>query len=348
MAVNETQAHPEVQSPSAAALMRLVIGGYTAQAVCVMARLGVADVLADGPQPVALIARRVGAHDRALYRVLRALVDASVVTELDHWQFALTPLGELLRSDVPGSLRAWAAMVGMPFWHRTWSELYEVARTGEPSFERANGANFFEHLSGNPDDADAFAAGMGSLYTYRSVIGPYDLSRFSTIVDVGGGDGAVLAGILSANPHLQGVLFDTPDAVAGAAIELSRAGVGDRCRVVGGDVLSSLPEGADLYLLSGMIHHETDDQAVKILTACRAAMADNSCLLIAETVLPDGNRPTIGKFMDLQMLVFTADGHFRTEAEIRSLLDQAGFRWVRIVQSSELVSLVEAAPQSPS
>ena len=214
MAVNETQAHPEVQSPSAAALMRLVIGGYTAQAVCVMARLGVADVLADGPQPVALIARRVGAHDRALYRVLRALVDASVVTELDHRQFALTPLAELLRSDVPGSLRAWAAMVGMPFWHRTWSELYEVARTGEPSFERANGANFFEHLSGNPDDADAFAADELP-HTYRSVIGPYDLSRFSTIVDVGGGDGAVLAGILSANPHLQGVLFDTPDAVAG-------------------------------------------------------------------------------------------------------------------------------------
>jgi precorrin-6B methylase 2 len=354
VAVDQTETGLAAQSPPAAAMMRLVVGGYASQALCVTARLGVADVLAEGPQPVELIARQVGAHDHALYRILRAVAELAVVTELDGRRFALTALGDLLRSDVPGSLRAWATMIGMPFWHRTWSELYEVARTGEPSFIRANGADFFEHLAANPEDARAFEAGMSSLYTYRTVIGAYNLSKFSTIVDIGGGSGAVLAETLAANPHLRGVLFDSPEAVACAAEVLSKAGVSSRCRVVGGDILSpvpgegGVPEEGDLYLLSGMIHVSTDDQAVRILSACRAAMSANARLLIAETVLPDGSRQAIGKFMDLQMLAFTADGYFRTEAEIRSLLGQAGFRWVRIAPSSAVVSLVEAVPRSLS
>lgn len=348
MAVDQTETGLAAQSPPAAAMMRLVVGGYASQALCVTARLGVADVLADGPQPVELIARQVGAHDHALYRILRAVADLAVVTELDGRRFALTALGDLLRSDVPGSLRAWATMIGMPFWHRTWSELHEVARTGEPSFIRANGADFFDYLAANPGDAHAFETGMSSLYTYRTVIGAYNLSGFSTIVDIGGGSGAVLAETLTANPHLRGVLFDSPEAVACAGEVLSKAGVSSRCRVVGGDVLSSVPGEGDLYLLSGMIHVSTDDQAVRILSACRAAMPANARLLIAETVLPDGCQQAIGKFMDLQMLAFTADGYFRTEAEIRSLLDQAGFRWVRIAPSSAVVSLVEAVPRSLS
>jgi hypothetical protein len=329
-------------------MIRLVVGAYTSQAICVIARLGVADALADGPLPVEVIARRVGAHDLALYRVLRALADVGIVAELDNRWFSLTPLGEILRSDVPGSLRAWATLIGMPFWHRPWGELHETVRTGEAVSDWGNGTDFFDYLAENPDDADAFEAGWASMYTYRNIIGTYDLSGFATIVNVGGGRGDVLADILSANPQSQGVLFDAPDAVAGAERVLSRAGVSSRCRVVDGDILSSVPGGGDVYLLSGMIHGLTDDEAVEFLRKCRAAMAVTGCLLIAETVLPDGSQPAIGKLMDLQMLVFTAGGHFRTEAEFRSLLDRADFRLARIVQSSPMVSLVEAAPLSLS
>lgn len=299
---------------AASAMIRLVVGAYAAQAICVAARLGVADVLATGPQPVDVIARRVGAHESALYRLLRALGDVDVVAELDDRSFALTPLGEILRSDVPGSLRAWATLIGMPFWHRSWSELYDGVRTGEVPFDRVNGADFFSYLAENPDDANTFESGFSAMYTYRNIFGTYDLRRFNTIVDVDADSGDVLADILSANPHLRGVPFDAPAA-----------------------------EG-DVYLLSGMLHGASDDEAVKILGACRAAMPSTACLLIAETVLPDGGRPSVGKLMDLQMLVFTADGRFRTESEFRTLLDQAGFRVVRIVPSSDMVSLVEAVP----
>jgi hypothetical protein len=332
-------------SPPASALIRLVLGAYGSQAICVAARLGVADELAGGAQPVDVIASRVGADETALYRLLRAVADLGVVAELDDRRFALTPLGEVLRSDVPGSLRAWAALVGMPFWHRPWSELHAAIRTGGTPFDRVNGAALVEYLAENPEAAAAFDAGWTSMYTYRTILGDYDLSRFSTIVDVGGDRGLVLAEILSANPHLRGVLFDTPEAVAGAEGELSRAGVTDRSRVVGGDILSSVPEGGDLYLLSGMIHGADDDEAVKILTNCRTAMAEHGCLLVAETIVPDGDRPSVAKLLDLQMLVLMDGGRFRTEAEVEALLDRAGFRLVRIVPSSAVVTLVEAVPR---
>jgi hypothetical protein len=328
----------------AAALIGLVVGAYAAQAVCVAARLGVADELADGPQPVGAIARRIGAHEPALYRLLRAVADTGVVAELDGRRFALTPLGEVLRSDVPGSLRAWATLVGMPFWHGPWSALHEAVRTGAAAFDRVHGTGLFDYVGQNSEAGEAFGAGMAAMYTHQTILGDYDLRGAGTIVDVGGDRGAVLAAILSANPHLRGVLFDAPDAVAGAEAELAVAGVADRCRVVGGDLLSSVPGGGDVYLLSGMIHNLGDDEAVKALTTCRAAMAEHARLLIAETVLPDGARPSVAKLLDLQMLVLTGDGQFRTESEIRSLLEQAGFRVVQVLPNSPAVTLVEAVP----
>jgi hypothetical protein len=348
MAANEIQATAPLQSTPAAAMINLIVGAYASQAICVTARLGVADVLANGPQPVEEIARQVGTYAFPLYRVLRAVADVGVVAELDCRHFALTPLGEILRSDVPGSLRAWATLIGMPFWHRSWSELHEALQAAESPFARANGAALFSYLAENPDDANVFDVGMASMYTYINVIGTYDLSAFHTIVDIGGGRGTVLAGVLTAHPHLRGVLFDTPVEVVGAEDELARAGVSDRCRVLGGDIFSSVPEGGDVYLLSGMIHNASDDEAVKIFSTCRAAMAEDGRLLIAETVVPDGSQPSVAKFMDLQMLVLTDNGRFRTESELGSLLDQAGFRLVRNVPSSPLVSLLEAAPRARS
>ncbi|PZS24530.1 MAG: hypothetical protein DLM61_21955 [Pseudonocardiales bacterium] len=166
--------------------------------------------------------------------------------------------------------------------------------------------------------------------------------------DVGGGRGGLLAAILSANPHLQGVLFDVPTVVAGAEEELAGTEVVGRCKVVSGDFFDSVPDSADAYLLSAVIHDWDDDQAVQILRTCRAAMADAACVLLAEIVLPDGPAPSMGKLADLEMLVMTAGGRQRTEAEHLELLARAGLRLTRIIPSASMVSLVEAVPDSPS
>lgn len=352
MAVDETPGlfAPPTEQPPAVAMLQLTMGALVSQAVSVIARLGVADVLAAGPQPVEQIAQRVGAHHSALYRVLRALGDVGVVAELENRQFALTPLSELLRSDVPGSMRGWATMVGMPFHRYPWTDLYETVLTGESAFDRVHGTKVFDYLAEHPEDAAIFDAAMTSISTNESVsiAKAYDFSRFNTIVDVGGGRGGLLAAILSANPHLQGVLFDVPTVVAGIDDELAAAEVVGRCEVVSGDFFDSVPDGADAYLLSAIIHDWDDDQAVQILRTCRAAMTDSACMLLAEIVLPEGPAPSMGKLADLEMLVMTAGGRQRTEAELRALLGRAGLRLTRTIPSTSMVSLVEAVPDSPS
>ncbi len=261
MGVDETpvMAASPTGQPPASTMLALTMGASISQAISVIARLGVADVLADGPREVGDIAQRVGAHGSALYRVLRALSDVGVVAELENRQFDLTPLGELLRSDVPGSLRGWAAMVGMPFHRYPWTDLYETVRTGESAFDRVHGTKVFDYLAEHPEDAAFFDEAMTSISTTEavSIVDAYDFTRFSTIVDIGGGRGGLLAAILSANPHLQGVLFDAPTVVAGTDDELSVSEVIDRCKVVSGDFFESVPQGGDAYLLSNIIRAGT-------------------------------------------------------------------------------------------
>lgn len=334
--------------PREMVLRQLTMGALVSQAVSVFARFGIADVVAAGTQGTDEIARLVGANGPALYRLLRTLGDAGVVVEHEHRRFGLSPLGELLRSDVPGSLRGWATMVGMPFHRYPWTDLYETIRTGESAFDRVHGREIFEYLAAHPEDAEIFDQAMISLSTgeVESIVAAYDFSCFRTIVDVGGGRGGLLAAILAANPTLQGVLFDMPTVVAEAGEELSVPDVLGRCKVVGGDFFDSVPDGADAYLLSAVIHDWDDDRAVSILKNCRAAMAGTARLLLVEIVLPDGAAASIGKLADLEMLVMTAGGRERTEAEHRALLAHAGLRLTRIVPGVGLTSLVEAVPEA--
>ena len=331
-------------------MRQLTQGALVSQAISVIARFGVADTLAAGPRDAHEIAELVGAHGPALYRLLRALGDVGVVAELANRRFALTPLSELLRSDVPGSLRGWATMFGMPFHRYPWTDLYETVQTGKSAFDRVHNAKLFDYLAEHPEDAAVFDAAMTSISTSAaaSIVQAYDFSRFSTIVDVGGGRGGLLAAILSTNPHLQGVLFDVRAVVAGDDDEISGAEVVDRCKVVSGDFFDSVPAGGDAYLLSNIIPSWDDDHAVEILSTCRAAMADTACVLLAESVLPEGAAPSMGKLVDLEMLVMTSGGCQRTEAEHRTLLGRAGLRLTRIVPSDGLVSLVEAVPDASS
>jgi hypothetical protein len=352
MAVDETPvpAGSPTEPPPAVVFHELTRGALVSQAISVFARLGVADALASGPRDAEEIAELTGTHGPTLYRFLRALGEVGVVAELENRRFALTSFSEMLRSDVPGSLRDRATIIGLPFQRDPWTDLYETIQTGESAFDRVHGTTFFDYLAEHHEDAAVFDAAMASVSAVLtvSIVQAYDFTPFSTVVDVGGGRGGLLAAILAANPHLQGVLFDRPAVVAGAEEVISSAQVVDRCKVVSGDFLDSVPEGGDAYLLSNVIHNWDDDHAVQILGRCRAAMVNTGCVLLAELVLPEGAAPSMAKLADLGMLIMVSGGRERTEAEYRRLCDCAGLRLTRIVPSSGPVSLLEAVSDSLS
>jgi SAM-dependent methyltransferase len=323
-------------------MFELRAGAFVSQAISVAATLRVADELASGSRPVTEIADAVGAHPPTLYRLLRVLGDVGVFQELEGQRFALTPLGRLLRSDVPGSVRRWMAFAGRPLNCHALSGLLGSVRTGEPAFQAVHGRSLFDYLADHPDDAAAFDAAMTDLS--RQLIAPvveaYDFTGVRTVVDVGGGNGALLATILTANPQARGILHDLPDVVAGAKRLLAAAGVDDRCDLVGGDFFTCVPAGGDAYLLANILHDWDDERAVRILANCRAAMADGGRVLLGEAVLPDQAEPSLAKLMDLVMLLNTPGGRQRTLAEYRHLLHRAGLRLSRTVPG-EMYSLIE-------
>ncbi len=213
-------------------------------------------------------------------------------------------------------------LVGMPFARCPWTDLYETVRTGESAFDRVHGKEISDYLAEHPEDAALVDAAVYSISRSEAVnlVQACDVTRFGWIVDVGGGRGGLLTVILAAHPHLQGVRFDMPTVVDGAEEEIFRAELADRCEVVSGDFFDSVPEGGDAYLLGNIIHRWDDDRAVEILSTCRAAMADTTCMLIAEMVLPESAAPSVGKITDVQLLVISPGGRHRTGAEYRTLL----------------------------
>jgi cyclopropane fatty-acyl-phospholipid synthase-like methyltransferase len=241
-------------------------------------------------------------------------------------------------------------MVGMPFARDSWTDLYMSVKTGEPAFERVHGEDLFSYLAKHPDDAAIFNEAMRFVSTavLTGLLEAYDFSRFPTIVDVGGGTGALLAAILQANPETRGVLADRPDVLSSAAPVLRAAAITDRVETVASDFFQAVPEAGDLYVLSNIIHDWGDEDAVRILQACRQAMPDDGRLLIVELVLPDGGEPSMAKLADLEMLALTPGGRQRTISEYAGLLEQAGLRLTDAVAatSGRSASYVEALPEA--
>jgi hypothetical protein len=323
-------------------LMRLLWPGAMAvQAIHVAAKLGLADLVASGPKTVAELAASTHAHVPSLARFLRALTSLGIFVEDADGRYRLTPFSETLQADHPDSIRRWAMMLGARFIWGPSGELDLTIRTGQPAFEHVYGAPFFKHLADHQDDAAVFNAAMSSMPAWiATLVEAYDFSRFERIVDVGGGHGALIAGILSANPHLHGILHDLPGVVAGAAAPREGA-MADRCEIVGGDFFESVPAGADAYLLKGIIHDWNDEAAAKILANCRRAIRSNGTLLLLDTVLTPSSDPAQA-LMDLLMMVLTG-GRERTESEFRSLLQQANFSLTRVISTGG-ESIIEAHP----
>jgi hypothetical protein len=333
-----------MQSDRAArdALWELINGHVIAQAVHVAARLGIADLLRDGPLTVEALADVTAAHAPTLRRLLRALASAAVFAEESDGRFRLTPQAEYLRSDVSGSMRNWAVAFNGPAWWASWSELLHSVQTGEPAFRKAQRQPFWDYLDAHPEEHALFDATM-SANDPAPVASAYDWSGFQVVVDVGGGQGGLLAAILQASPSLRGVLFDQPSVVATAHELLKRWGVLDRCEVAGGDFFVSVPKGADAYVLKVVIHDWEDEQAIAILRNCRSAMAEKGKVLLIERVLGPLNQPDRGRVMDLLMLVGPG-GRQRTEDEFRQLFAEAGLHLARIIPTRGAQSIIEGVP----
>jgi hypothetical protein len=343
MNTNSAATAPQTMPPDAV-LMQMSLGCFVSQALYVAAKLGIADLLRTKPRAAVELAAETDTNPNALYRVLRALASVGVFTETDSQIFALTPLAEPLGTNHPNSVRE--AMIWMgeePHW-RVYGEMMSSVKTGKPVWEKVHGQAVFPYLfEANPPLGEIFNRAMTgfSRQAIPAIVEAYDFSGISTIADIGGGHGHLLAGILNANAHLSGVLFDLPPVFAGAAELLANENVADRVELVRGDFFSEVPVRADVYLLKHIIHDWDDELCDKILQNIRAAMPEDGKVLIVDAVLPTGNEPHFGKILDLEMLV-SPGGIERTESEFRQLLDSAGFRLNRIVPTRSPVSIVEA------
>jgi len=311
----------------------LLMGFVLSRALQVAAELGLADALADGPKDLDLLAREVGAHADTLNRLLRTLASVGVFEQLPDGRLANTPYSEALRSDVPGSLRGLARMYGgAPMW-QAWAGLEHSVRHGESSFTHVHGSPMFEYLAAHPESARRFDDGMvaSSRLMNDAIVEAYEWGRFGTLVDVAGGLGSTLAAILRANPRIQGVLLDLPHVIERGRDYLAQQGVAARCRTETGSFFDAIPAGADAYLLKHIIHDWDDEDCLRILRNCKAAMTGDSRLLICEKVIPPGNEPSVAKTIDLVMLALTDGSRERTEKEFRDLFSSAGLFLARVV-----------------
>jgi hypothetical protein len=323
----------------------MITGCLVTQLTYVVAKLGIADHLADGPRTAAQLAAAVGVHPQALYRVLRALASLGVFVEDADGRFALTPLASPLRRDAPDSLRAYALMVGETFWPAYGSLLHSV-RTGQTAFDHLHGMGTFEYLRQHPQAAEIFDQAMTNLTRTQAsaVLGAYDFTGVETLVDVGGGQGTLLAAVLRAHPAMRGVLYERLEVLPAARKALEAAGLLPRCELKRGDFFASVPEGGDAYTLKDVLHDWDDEQATLILGNCARAMQPPARVLVIERGLSPRNVPGPGKMVDVVMLAVTG-GRERTEQEYAELMGRAGLRLSRVVPTAGESQVLEAVLQ---
>jgi hypothetical protein len=323
------------------AVMQILNGGAVANAVVCLAKLGIPDLVESGPQSPDELAAQMGAHPRALYRLMRATASVGVLAEGPDGKFSQTPLSDILRSKAATSLRAWALFNTQEWCQRGWQRLEYSVRTGRAALDEVYGKSLFEHFKENPADAQAFNDGMTALSMIDSpaVAHAYSFDGIRSIVDVAGGHGLLLATILARNPQMKGTLFDEPHVIEGAKSGPLKS-VMDRCTLLSGNMFASLPAGADAYIMKHIIHDWQDDVCIKLLKSCRAAVNPGGKLLVIDCVIPPGNAFHPGKFIDLAMLLFPG-GRERTEKEFAELFAAAGWRLNRIIPTAAAESIVE-------
>jgi hypothetical protein len=335
-----------VRDQSAAfALLDLIQGSVITQALHAAAQLGLAEILAGGPLAAGEIAGRAGSDPEATYRLLRALSGFEVFAERPDGRFELTPMADALRGDAPDSMRGIALLMGHPLFWEDWGQLLRSVRTGEASLPALRGMGAREFLMANPEYAATFFQGMGDLSVPETdpVIAAHDFSGYRTIVDVGGGRGALLAGILGRAHQSHGVLFDAPHATAEAAEVLGAAGVAGRCTIEHGSYFETVPAGGDAYLLKHTLHDFSEAQSLAVLKNIRDAISADGSLFVIEYVLPGHNTRHIGNIIDLWLMLLLG-ARERTAEQYAELFAGAGFKLARVIPTTSPVSIIEAVP----
>ena len=324
-------------------LMQMINGYRLTQMIHVAAKLEIADLLKNGAQHSNDLARATGTDSSSLYRLLRALAGAGILSMSEEENFSLTPLGELLRQDSPASLWGWAITSSEPSVWQAWGDLLYSVKTGETGFRHVHGISNWEYREKHPEANAIFNQALASGSRARAnALVKYTFAPAHLIVDVGGGHGTNLAAILVKNPALRGILFDQPHVTSGAMETLRSAGASDRCEIIGGDFFKAVPAGGDIYLLSYIIHDWDDDSAIAILRNCQQAMANRGRVMLFERIVPQNPQDGLGAFLaDLNMLVNTG-GRERTTDEYQTLFAKAGLDMVRVVPLDSDHAIYEA------
>jgi O-methyltransferase domain/Dimerisation domain len=323
-------------------MLQMIQGFWVSRAIYLAAKLGIPDLLKGGPQSSQDLALASGTHAPSLYRLLRALDSVGVFAEDSEGRFTLTALGATLRSDVPGSLRFFAIEELGENHYPAWEKVLHSVQTGAIAFDHVYGESKWRYMEQHPEEAMIFDRAMASFseVVAAAVAAGYDFASSRTVVDLGGGDGSLLAGILRVHSHLRGVVADVPHVVERARRRLEADGLSQRCGTAAMDFFKGVPT-SDTYVLKWILHDWTDEQCATILKNCRNAMTADGRVLIIEAVLQPGAATSFGKFVDLNMLVMTG-GRERTEAEYRTLLDAGGLKLARVVPTQTEMSIIEA------
>jgi ubiquinone/menaquinone biosynthesis C-methylase UbiE len=322
-------------------LDQMITGYWISQAIYAAAKFAIADHLKDGPKTVQELADASSTNPDALYRLLRALASVGIFAEVESRRFSLTPLAEPLRSDIAGSKRALALMSGDEQF-RAWAEIDYSIRTGKIAWDKVFGKPVFDYLGENPDKARIFDAAMVGIHGRESnaIVNAYDFGGIGVVADIGGGNGSQIIEILKKHTKMKVILFDLPHVIERAKERMQAAGLADRCQLVSGSFFERVPEGADAYFMRHIIHDWDEDKCLTILGNCHRAMSPKSKLLVIESVIPSGNEPFHGKFLDLVMLLIPG-GKERTQEEYRALFEQAGLELAQIVPTGTEVSIIE-------
>lgn len=324
------------------AVIQAISGFWSARAVYIAAKLGLADLVQDGPKTADELAVLTGTHAPSLYRVLRALAGAGWFEEDASGRFRPTPLTAGLQTGAPGSLRSLAITELGEEHYPAWGDLLFSVNTGKLAFDQVFGMPNWEFWASHPENAQTFNQAMSELTAVLEpvVLAACDFSGFNTIVDVGGGRGTLMASILRKYPTARGVVVDLPHVIELGRQHINEQGLSPRCELVARDFFERVPEGGDAYILKYIIHDWDDERSIAILKNCHRAMSPNGRLFVIEAVIPSGNEPFFHKFMDLNMLVMTG-GRERTEAQYRALFKMGGFDLSRITSTPTEVAVLE-------
>jgi hypothetical protein len=331
--------------PPHVAVMQMVMGVWAAQIASAVAQLGVADNIAKGKVSVDELAAECSANPDALYRLLRAAAAIGLCAETAPRHFALTPVGDALRSDAPHSMRDFLVAETAPGHWLPWGRVADAVRRGGPMTEEVLGANAWDYYAKHIDEAHCFARGMSNVSTIASedVARVYEPGDVKRIVDVGGSEGVLLRGLLAHAPGARGVLYDRPEIIEAAKGAIASSSFADRIDVTGGDFLAEVPGGGDLYVMKSILHDWPDEQCETIIRNVHRAAAPDSRLLVVEMTLPDGpaGAPSPVPLMDMNMLVMLG-GRERTAAEFGALLARCGYMVERVIPTPGPFSVIEA------